>query len=372
MLNFDVLRFDFGMGRPAADMVKVTPETDYSEAAGFGFLPGSVVYARSRPGEESPAGDFCIPLRAVFRMDVPDGVYRITLLSGDPLAETRTTVRGPGARSLLDPLAGAAGCPAVESFSIRVDGGSLLLSFTGAAPRINMLEIRPDPEARVLYLAGDSTVTDQGEAGFPYAGWGQYLPERFKAGIAVENRALSGRSSKSFMDEGHWERILATLRVGDYVMAQFGHNDAKPDPARRTEPFTTYKDRLKVYIEGTRRAEAQPVLVTPVHRRAFDGQGRILNTHGGYIEAMRELAASEQVPLIDLADKSRELFERYGPEGTKDLFMWSYPGEFLAHPAGVSDNTHFQVLGARLLAGLVADAMDEAGLHGLAIYQRRN
>lgn len=217
----------------------------------------------------------------------------------------------------MDTLNVPAGQYLRESFAIRVKDGQLKLSFSGAAPRINALDIQMDNEALVLFLAGDSTVTDQGEEGYPYAGWGQLLPRCFKAGIAVDNRALSGRSSKSFIEEGHLEGIAADIRPRDYLFIQFGHNDSKTDDLRHTEPFTTYKEHLLRLITVAREAGAYPVLVSSVHRRRFDSEEAIVDTHGDYLIAMRELADTEQVPLIDLAEKSRKLFEAYGSEGSK-------------------------------------------------------
>lgn len=365
-----IYQLDFGLMEAEPGYTKVYPDTMYTTERGFGFTSGSAVYGRSRGGEDRLRSDCCIPRRAKFQLDLPDGLYRISILTGDSLADTHTVVLAGAAKYVLAPLQTFAGQWIRESFSLRVTGGQLLLSFSGAAPRINALEIEEDTESLVLFLAGDSTVTDQGEAGYPYAGWGQLLPLLFKPGVAVDNRAISGRSSKSFVDEGHLQRIAEALRPRDYLFIQFGHNDSKSDEARYTEPFTTYKEHLLLMIDTARQAGAFPVLVTSMHRRRFDQDGRIINTHGEYLTAMKELVAAEDVPLIDLEAKSRRLFEEYGPEKCKELFMWSYPGEYIQHPAGVQDNTHFQVHGARLLAELVVEGIREAGLHGLVLFLR--
>lgn len=363
--------FDFGLEAAEPGYTKVQPDTRYSLEQGYGFTPDSSVFGRFRGGNDSLRNDFCIPHNAVFLVDLPDGLYRITLLLGDILADTNTVIRAGNGKFVLDPLNVPAGQWLRESFSLRIRDGQLRLSFSGSAPRINALEIQPDTEALVLYLAGDSTVTDQGEAGYPYAGWGQLLPLSFKAGVAVDNRALSGRSSKSFIEEGHLKKIMADIRPRDYLFIQFGHNDSKGDEARHTEPFSTYQEHLRLLLSAARTAGAYPVLVTPVHRRRFNTEGEIIDSHGDYLSAMKELAETEQVPLIDLEQKSRKLFEDYGPEGSKELFMWCYPGEYMNHPAGVQDNTHFQIKGARLLAELVVEGIREAGLHDLLIYLRQ-
>lgn len=370
-LNLDSYHFDFGIKAAEPGYTKIRPDTHYSAEIGYGFTTDSTVFGRFRGGADTLQSDFCIPQKAVFLLDVPDGIYRVTLLLGDPLADTSTVIRAGEGKFMLDTLDVPAGQYLRESFALRVLGGQLKLSFSGTAPRINSLNIEPDNEALVLYLAGDSTVTDQDEAGYPYAGWGQLLPRCFKAGVAIDNRAISGRSSKSFIDEGHLDTIAADIKPRDYMFIQFGHNDSKGDDHRHTEPFSTYKEYLLRMIMVARKAGAYPVLVTPVHRRRFYSEEAIVNTHGDYITAMKELADSEQIPLIDLALKSRKLFEAYGLEGTKELFMWSYPGEYIRHPAGVQDNTHFQILGARLLAELVVEGIREAGLNDLIIHLRQ-
>jgi lysophospholipase L1-like esterase len=370
-LNLDSYRFDFGIKEAEPGYTKIRPDTSYSKEIGYGFTSDSSVFGRFRGGTDILRSDCCIPQKAVFLLDLPNGIYRVTLLLGDALADTSTFIKAGKGKFVLDTLNVPAGQYLRESFAIRVKDGQLKLSFSGAAPRINALDIQMDNEALVLFLAGDSTVTDQGEEGYPYAGWGQLLPRCFKAGIAVDNRALSGRSSKSFIEEGHLEGIAADIRPRDYLFIQFGHNDSKTDDLRHTEPFTAYKEHLLRLITVAREAGAYPVLVSSVHRRRFDSEEAIVDTHGDYLIAMRELADTEQVPLIDLAEKSRKLFEAYGSEGSKDLFMWSYPGEFIAHPGGVQDNTHFQILGARLLAELIVEGIREVGLNDLIIHLRQ-
>ncbi|WP_425436644.1 rhamnogalacturonan acetylesterase [Paenibacillus donghaensis] len=364
-------QFDFGLQAAASGYTKVSPETLYTQELGYGFTAGSTVYGRSRGGVDPLRNDFCIPHKAVFLADIPDGVYRISLLLGDLIADTSTVIRAGEGKFVLDTLNVPSGQFLRDGFSLCIRSGQLRLSFSGAAPRINALEIVPDLEGLTVFVAGDSTVTDQPEDGYPYAGWGQMLPGFFKPGVAVDNRALSGRSTRSFIHEGLFSGIMADIRPRDYLFIQFGHNDSKVDEARHTEPFTTYKENLLTMITEARSAGAIPVLVTSMHRRNFDADGVIRDSHGDYPVAMRELAAAEQVPLIDLHEKSRRLFEAYGPEGSKDLFMWSYPGEFIQHPAGVQDNTHFQILGGRLLAELVVEGIREAGLHDLVIYLRQ-
>lgn len=167
-----------------------------------------------------------------------------------------------------------------------------------------------------LFLAGDSTVCDYDENRAPRAGWGQKIGEFLSAGVLIRNEAASGRSSKSFIEEGRLKRIITQIKSGDYLFVQFGHNDQKPDD-RYTEPYTTYKQHLTRYIDEARLKKANPVLITPVQRRSFASDGRFKNTHGDYPDAMIQLAEELRVPLIDLAFKSRQLLESLGPEASK-------------------------------------------------------
>ncbi|MFB3168607.1 rhamnogalacturonan acetylesterase [Neobacillus sp. 179-C4.2 HS] len=214
-----------------------------------------------------------------------------------------------------------------------------------------------------VYLAGDSTVSNYDTSLAPRAGWGQVFDRLFDDKIVVKNEASSGRSSKSFIDEGRLDSILNQIEKGDYLFIQFGHNDEKvEDPTRYTEPYSTYKGYLKQYIDGARAKGATPVLVTPVERRRFTAEGIARDSHGVYPEAMKELGLEEKVPVIDLTAKSKALFQELGPEGTKDLFLWFGAGEQVNYPNGVQDNTHFQEAGAEMIAHLVLQGIEESHL----------
>lgn len=214
-----------------------------------------------------------------------------------------------------------------------------------------------------VYLAGDSTVSSYESTLAPRMGWGQVFGLYFDEKIVVKNEASSGRSSKSFIDEGRLEAILDQIEQGDYLFIQFGHNDEKmEDPARYTEPFSTYKSYLKQYIDGARAKKAIPVLVTPVERRRFTEEGIARDSHGEYPAAMKELAHEENVPVIDLTAKSKALFQELGPEGTKEVFLWLDAGEHANYPQGAQDNTHFQEAGAGKIAGLVLEGIKELKL----------
>lgn len=212
----------------------------------------------------------------------------------------------------------------------------------------------------VIYMIGDSTMADKPlSGGNPERGWGQMFPGFLTPDIRVDNRALNGRSSRSFRNEGHWELVRKRLRKGDYVFIQFGHNDQKADTARHSDAETDYKINLGKYIDETREAGAIPVLFTPIVRRKFNSDGTLVDTHGKYTDAVRIVAKEKQVLLIDLSKMSASLLERYGQEKSTSLFVWVEPGICAALPEGKQDNTHLNVRGARIIARMVAETIKE-------------
>ncbi|MFE2265800.1 rhamnogalacturonan acetylesterase [Streptomyces griseosporeus] len=209
------------------------------------------------------------------------------------------------------------------------------------------LAAAPAPQAgRTLYVAGDSTAAQKYADAAPETGWGMALPFFLHKDLTVANHAVNGRSSKSFVDEGRLAAILSLIRPGDLLLVQFAHNDEKAtDPARYTEPWTTYQDHLRLYVDGARARGARPVLATSVERRRFDAAGNALPTHGDYPAAMRALAREEGVALLDIQALSLALWQRLGVEETKAYFNWT---------ATEQDNTHFNPPGAIAVARLVA------------------
>ncbi|WP_299536521.1 rhamnogalacturonan acetylesterase [uncultured Streptomyces sp.] len=219
------------------------------------------------------------------------------------------------------------------------------------------------PRPLTLHIAGDSTAAQKYSDAAPETGWGMALPFFLRPDVRVANHAMNGRSSKSFIDEGRLDALLAGVRPGDLVLVQFGHNDEKTeDPARGTDPHTTFPQYLRQYLDGARARRARPVLITPVERRRFAEDGTAKPTHGEYPAAMRALAAEERVPLIDAQALTLALWQRLGPTVTQDWFNWVEPGESPNYPAGKQDNTHFQPLGAVEVARVTARALRGARL----------
>lgn len=215
---------------------------------------------------------------------------------------------------------------------------------------------------RKIYVIGDSTASFYETSRYPRTGWGQVLQPFFLSdSIHIVNKAMSGRSSKSYYsDPAGWPAVLKVLEKGDFLFIQFGHNDAKiEDTTRYTEPYTTYKEYLSVYIDSARARGAFPVLLTPIHRNKWSGSS-IDDSHGDYPPAMRQLADEKNVPLIDMHRKSEVLFESLGETYVTDTLFMHFPaGLHSGYPEGSEDNTHFQEYGAYLLCELIVDGIKE-------------
>jgi lysophospholipase L1-like esterase len=212
-----------------------------------------------------------------------------------------------------------------------------------------------------LYVIGDSTASSYDGGSYPRMGWAQVLQSFFERdSVRVFNKALSGRSSKSYYHEGAgWPSVKATIQTGDFLFIQFGHNDSKPDTARFTDPFTTYQEYLTRYIDEARALGATPVLMTSIHRNSWSSDTlSVKDTHGDYLVAVRELAQEQNVALIDMAILTDSLYEALGyTHTTEQVFLNLSSNLYPAYLNGNDDNTHLQENGAYELAKLVADAL---------------
>ncbi len=225
----------------------------------------------------------------------------------------------------------------------------LSIEIDSAHAALRTIEISPAPSAPTVFLAGDSTVTDRDGGGD--VSWGQLLPRFFKPGIAVSNQAQSGETLKSFANALRLDKILSQMKAGDYLFIQFGHNDSKQNwPQTYVEPGTTYKAYLKVYIAEAKRRGAIPVLVTPMDR-ANRTTGAPTHGHGGYPDAMREVAKEEGVPLIDLYAMSILFYDSAGADAPKIL----------------ADGTHSTAYGGYEFAKCIVTGIKQDKL-GLASY----
>lgn len=201
-----------------------------------------------------------------------------------------------------------------------------------------------------IFWAGDSTVKRNDFRTYPQTGIGQALRLFLKEDVMIFNHAENGRSSKSFIDESRLAPIYNGLRQGDFLFIQFGHNDGKTgDINRYTEPYGTFQEHLERYVNAARNKKAFPVLITPVCRRWFESDGKLMkDIHGDYPEAMIELADRLEVPLIDLYTSSQTLIQKWGIHESENYFVsW--------------DNTHLTYQGAFAFAGLLSDGIRQLG-----------
>lgn len=202
-----------------------------------------------------------------------------------------------------------------------------------------------------------------GGENYPIRGWMQQMPQFFTGDVIIKNGARSGRSSKSFREEGWWQKVIDGVSPGDYMFIMFGPNDEKPDTLRHTDPQTTYRQYLTGYIEETRAKGGIPVLFTSITRRKFDKEGKLLpDTFEAYAAEVRKIATEMKVPLVDLNVKSKELVQRYGPEASKKLYLYIEPGKFTKLPKGRKDDTHLSGAGATEIARLAAEGLKELKL----------
>jgi lysophospholipase L1-like esterase len=275
--------------------------------------------------------------------------------------------------SLLLILAGAlAGGP------LRAGTGANETETDNSAPggklRMPPLETAASPAANVtnlftIFMVGDSTMANKPVVPeYPERGWGQMLPQYFKSGVRIENHAMNGRSSKSFLDEGRWAVVTNRLQPGDWVIIQFGHNDEKrKDPKRFTEPFGSYETNLVKFITETRAHGANPVLCTSIARRDFNAAGNLVDTHGDYIKAAREVAVAQGVPLLDLNKRTDELLRRLGPDRSKVYYDWFTTNDFPGLKKNITDDTHLNATGASRVCDFAVEEI-LASAPGLALY----
>lgn len=205
-----------------------------------------------------------------------------------------------------------------------------------------------------IIICGDSTAASYAERDRPMTGWGQVLPEYVRP--EVINLAFPGRSTKSFISEGRLVEAEKMLEPGDLLLIQFAHNDEHTLVWRHTDPWTSYLNNLRIFVETARTYDAIPVLLTPICLRTFQ-EGRLLESHGDYPRAMKHLAGAEKVPFIDLYRSSLEAVDALGDEGSRKWFMHLSPGESEAHPRGLQDDAHTRREGAEAMASFVCQGL---------------
>ncbi|MDO9613659.1 MAG: rhamnogalacturonan acetylesterase [Bacteroidota bacterium] len=206
-----------------------------------------------------------------------------------------------------------------------------------------------------VFTIGDSTMANKKAEVAPETGWCQVFAEFVDENVEIKNRAVNGRSTKSFISEGRWKAVLDSLNTGDYVFIQFGHNDQKiQDSTRYTEPFTSYRKKLERFVRETREKGAIPILFTSIVRRKFEN-GFLTDTHGDYPLVVKQVAAEMNVPLVDLQLMTAGAVTALGDEVSKQIYLWTSPTD--KFPEGRKDDTHLSAEGATLVAKLVVQQL---------------
>lgn len=360
-------RFDFGPGEGAAGYIRVLPTTMYDASLGYGFLDGSAIQGIDRGGPGALTRGFCTSDKPFyFSVKLPEGNYRVTVTLGDPCGESVTTIKAELRRLMLEQVRTRRGELATRVLAVNVrtpaiaGGGTvrlkdrertseawawddrLTLEFNGRCPCVCAMEIAKADDLPTVYLLGDSTVCDQPLE--PWNSWGQMLTRFFKPDVVIANHAESGESLRSSLGARRVDKVMSLIKRGDYLMAQFGHNDMKDKSANASD---TYKSDLKKLIAGVRAKGATPILVTSMERKS----GIAGDTLRDYPEKVREVAREDNVALIDLHAMSKVLYQALGGDLDKAF----------------QDGTHHTSYGSYELAKCVVEGVRDSGT-GLAMH----
>lgn len=336
----------------------------YSEETGYGY---DLV--------ETPTKDSKSPF--FFSVRVPDGNYKVTVRLGSRKQAGITTVRAESRRLFIESVPTKKKEFIERTFIVNkrnthIDGNEyvrikprekrklnwddkLTLEFNGSVPVCESITIEPaDTTVTTVFLCGNSTVVDQDNE--PWASWGQMIPYFFDTNVCIANYAESGESANTFIAAGRLKKALSQMKKGDYLFMEFGHNDQKQKGPGKGA-YYSFMTSLKTFIDEARLRGAHPVLVTPTQRRSFGPDGHIRDTHEDYPEAMRWLAEKENVPLIDLNEMTRTLYEAMGVEPSKRAFVHYPAGSYPGQTQDFADNTHFNPYGAYEIARCIVEGL---------------
>jgi lysophospholipase L1-like esterase len=362
-------QFDFVNKKPAAGVIAVNSSTIYADSIGYGY-------------DLQPAWDGKSNAPFYFSVNVPDGNYRVTVTLGSKRKAGVTTVRAESRRLFVESEATAKGKSVTHTFVVNKRNvwindkervkikdrektklnwdDKLTLEFNGDAPCVQSIRIERDDTVPTVFLCGNSTVVDQENE--PWASWGQMITRFMDDKVAIANYAESGETADGFIGRGRLKKLLTVMKPGDYIFMEFGHNDQKQDGRMvGAGAFYSFQHQLKIFIDEARKRGAQPVLVTPTMRRAFEN-GVNQATHKDYPEAIHFVAEREQLPLVDLQAMTKTFYEALGEEPSKHAFVHYPAGTYPGQTQDFADNTHFNPYGADEISKLVLLGIQKAGL----------
>lgn len=370
--------FNLGTVKPSSSSIAISKNVLYSEQKGYGFLSIDSLFTG---GDTLSAkiGDSYIGSHKpfFFSVKIPEGNYNVTITYGDRKGSSSQIVRAECRRLMTNLLTSQYGEVKKVVFTVNVRtprigntgknialkprehdylhwDDQLTLEFNGDS-RICGIQIEPAKAPVTIFLAGNSTVVDQPSE--PFTSWGQLLPVFLVSEkVVVANFAESGLSLRSFESSHRLDKVLSLVRKGDYILIEFGHNDQK-EKGEGVGPYTTYKASLEKFIIEAKKRGANPILITPMQRRSFDGEGKLINTLGDYPNAMRLVAREYKVPLIDLNAMTTTLYESLGVDSSLNLFVHYPANTFPDQKSVLADNTHTRAYGAYEIARCIVFAI---------------
>ncbi len=320
-----------------------------------------------------------------FSVKLPEGNYQVEVTMGSDEAVSNITIKAESRRLMLKEQVIQKGKRFIKTFNVnvrspKIDAMSsismkdrekddlnwddkLTLEFLGTVA-VEKIKITALNHLTVVYLAGDSTVTDQDIE--PWASWGQFVTNYFDNQVVVANYAVSGSALSSFQAAGRLKKILSLIKPGDYLFVEFAHNDEKIK-GEGNGAWGSYSDLLTEFVQSARKKGATAILVTPTQRRAFNADGTLKPTHGDFPDAMRAVAKKNNVPLIDVTQMTTQMYESWGDEPSRKAFVQYPANTFPGQTNALEDNTHFNSFGANEIALAVIE-----GIRGLDLPLKKN
>ncbi|MCI9846400.1 rhamnogalacturonan acetylesterase [Flavobacterium pectinovorum] len=363
--------FNFGNAIKNKKGISINTALTYNTTTGYGFDINSASNATIN------SNTFSAVKPTYFSVKLPEGNYQIEVVMGSTEKQTNITIKAESRRLMLDQLSIKKGKPVTKIFNVNVRtpkiddtqnvslkdrekdifnwDDKLTLEFLGDVS-IQSIKITPKDNLTVVYLAGDSTVTDQDVE--PWASWGQFITNYFDNTVVVANYAVSGSALSSFKGGNRLKKILSLIKKGDYLFVEFGHNDEKIK-GEGNGAWDSYSTLLAEFVQSAKDKGAIPILVTPTQRRAFNENGTLKETHGDFPAAMRTVAQKNNIALIDVTKMTTELYETWGDEPSRKAFV-QYPlNTFPGQVKVLEDNTHFNSFGANEIALCVLKGIRE-------------
>lgn len=365
------LFFYFGTASKSSKGTIIKNVVSYNSNLGYGFDSNSASNVNIN------SNSFSTTKPTYFSIKVPEGNYQIEVVIGSTDNQSNVTIKAESRRLMLKEFPIKKGQKTTKTFnvnvrSIKIDDKTnislkdrekeifnwddkLTFEFLGEVT-IQSIKITPKDTITVVYLAGDSTVTDQDVE--PWASWGQFITNYFDDTVVIANYAYSGSSLSSFKGANRLKKILSQIKKGDYLFVEFGHNDEKIKGAGNG-PWESYSDLLTEFMQSAKDKGAIPVLVTPTQRRFFNENGTLKETHGEFPNAMRAVAQKNNVALIDITKMTTTLYEAWGDEVSRKAFVQYPANTFPGQEKALDDNTHFNSFGANEIAFCILKGIRE-------------